>query len=116
MRRLSAIALALTGCISDLAVGMSSAEISDDDAGAIVQEHDAGSAATLDASEPALDASSEAAVEEEDATEPDAAPPYLLCELGDCRLGFIAQLTCFGGAQEICARPSPDQGCAWTCP
>jgi hypothetical protein len=96
--------IVLTGCVSDLAVGMSTGSISEPDA-----EVEPGS--VRDA---AFDA---VVIYTDDASLPvyDAGPQWKLCLAGDCNLSFAGIDRCMDGQPPSCARPHPTEACEFTC-
>ncbi|HEX5661045.1 MAG TPA: hypothetical protein VFX59_27825 [Polyangiales bacterium] len=108
--------LTLGGCVSDLAVGMSTDLIIVPDA-TVSEPPDAGRrdidaggdppvVYVLDASFP-RDAARDASH--------DAGPQWKLCPAGNCDLGFISIDSCGDARMPVCARPYPSYGCEFTC-
>jgi hypothetical protein len=109
MKRALVLALACTGCMSDLAVGMTLRRIDDQDGG---PELDAGrpslDARVLDArtAPPAHDASTDAG---------DGGPQWEECAIGFCIAQIAGPDLCAPGEELVCARPYPDQSCEFAC-
>jgi hypothetical protein len=109
--------IALTGCISDLAVGMSSGLISEPDAD--VPDVDAGT--VDDAALPPLDVlviySDDASLPVHDAAADasyDAETYPKTCAISEC-IQFLIVEGCEGGGAQVCARPRPELACEWLC-
>ncbi|HEY6878769.1 MAG TPA: hypothetical protein VI299_12155 [Polyangiales bacterium] len=109
MRPLALVALALAGCVSDLAVGVTQREVRQEDA-APMGERDAGmDDVELDAGDAPFDA------EAIEASAGDAAVRYWPCPLSNCWLGFTVFNGCSDGSVEICASTAPDRACESFC-
>jgi hypothetical protein len=92
MKPLSMLALAWTGCVSDLAVGMSLGR-GDDFDGSVPPE---------------LDARAEP-------SDHDGGPHWQVCSIGFCIAQFASADQCNDGGVQTCAQPYPDEPCEFTC-
>lgn len=125
MRQLALLALCFAGCVSDLAVGMSTGLVSDDDASiedAAIE--DAGR--DLDASLPKIDSGKDPPViYGDDASLPlydagardagrDAALYPKLCPDSACTQ-YLVMEGCDGGGHKVCAQPAPNELCELLC-
>jgi hypothetical protein len=120
MRRVLVAALALTGCLSDLAVGVSVSPVEEDEGGIIGEldagqvERDASARPELDARpRPDLDAGRDAAL---DASH-DAGPRWRSCHPSNCMAATFVMMVdrCDDAALPVCARPFPNLACQYTC-
>jgi hypothetical protein len=107
MKRLALLSLCLTGCMAELAVGMSAKRVEpEDDAGR--QELDAGFS-ELDARRPPLDARTPDKGDASDERYPQICPP------GECIVFAVPVDYCDDSGVPTCARASAEDICAILC-